>query len=61
MAIKNMPPKLPSPLLASALFAIPLGSVISKYPKKEIEKKINTIKKIIFNVALVEILLKISG
>jgi hypothetical protein len=30
IAIKNIPPKLPNPLFASALLAIPLGRVISK-------------------------------
>ena len=61
IAIKKMPPKLPNPLLASALLAMPLGNVISKKPKNEMAKKIKMIKKIIFKVGLVEILLKISG
>ena len=61
MAIKKMPPKLPNPLLASALLAIPEGKLISKYPKKEIEKKMKIAKKAMFNHALVEMLLKISG
>ena len=61
IAIKNIPAKLPNPLLESALLAIPLGKLISKNPKKEILKNINMIKKIIFNQGLVEILLKISG
>jgi len=61
IAIKNIPTKLPKPLLASALLAIELGNVISKNPKKEILKKIKIRKKIIFNQGLVEILLKISG
>ena len=61
MAIKKMPPILPSPLFESALFAMPLGKEISKNPKNEILKKMNIIKKIIFNHGLVDILLKISG
>ena len=61
IAIKNIPAKLPNPLLESALLAIPLGKLISKNPKKEILKNINMIKKIIFNQGLVDILLKISG
>ena len=61
IAIKNIPAKLPNPLLESALLAMPLGKLISKKPKKEILKNINMIKKIIFNQGLVEILLKISG
>ena len=61
MAMKNIPPKLPKLLLESATFAIPLGKEISKYPKKEIEKKMKITKKIIFKVAFVEMLLKISG
>jgi hypothetical protein len=61
VAIKKIPPKLPSPLLESALLAIPLGKVISKKPKKDMEKNIKIIKNIIFNQGLVEILLKISG
>ena len=61
MAIKNMPPILPSPLFESALLAMPLGKDISKNPKNEILKTMNIIKKIIFNHGLVEILLKISG
>ena len=61
IAIKNMPAKLPNPLLESALLAIPLGKLISKNPKKEILKNINMIKNIIFNQGFVEILLKISG
>ena len=60
-AIKKIPPILPNPLFESALPAMPLGSVISKKPKKEIAKKIKMIKKIILSVELVEILLKISG
>ena len=61
MAIKKMPPILPSPLFESALLAIPLGKEISKNPKNEILKTINITKKLIFNHGLVEILLKISG
>ena len=61
MAMKKIPPKLPKPLLASALLAIPEGKLISKYPKKEIEKKIKMAKKAMFSHALVEMLLKISG
>ena len=61
IAIKKIPPKLPNPLFESALLAIPLGSVISKKPKKEMEKNIKITKKIIFNTGLVEMLLKISG
>ena len=61
IAIKNIPAILPNPLLESALLAIPLGKLISKNPKKEILKKTNMIKNIIFNQGLVEILLKISG
>ena len=34
---------------------------IAKYPKKEIEKKMKIAKKAMFNHALVEMLLKISG
>lgn len=60
-AIKKIPPILPNPLLLSALLAIPDGSVISKNPKNEIEKKIKMTKNTTFNQALVEILLKISG
>ena len=61
IAMKNMPPKLPKLLLESATLAILLGKLISKYPKKEMAKKIKMIKKSMFNVALVEILLNISG
>lgn len=60
-AIKKMPLTLVKPLLASTLPAMPEGRVISKYPKKEMAKNMNTTKKKIFNHALVEILLNISG
>jgi hypothetical protein len=60
-AIKNIPPTLPNPLFESALLAILLGNVNSKYPKKEMAKKINITKKITFSHGLVEMLLKISG
>ena len=56
-----MPPKLPTPLLLSALLAREEGKPISYKPKNDKAKNTNTAKKIKFNQTFVEILLKISG
>ncbi len=60
-AIKNIPMKLVTPALESAPLAKLPGSVISKYPKKEMANTTKMIKKIMLSQTLVEILLSISG
>src|SRR4051812_7913258 len=60
-AIKKIPPILVIFAFASALLANPPGRVISKYPKKEMAKRIKMAKKNTFSGALVEILFNISG
>ncbi len=60
-AMKNMPATFPAPDLAPALLAKPEGRPISNKPKNDKANTMKTIKKIIFSVTLVEILLKISG
>jgi hypothetical protein len=60
-AIKKIPPILPMPERELVLLAIPPGSVISKYPKKEIANTIKTTKKKMFNHTLVEILFSTCG
>ncbi len=59
-AMKNIPNK-PAPCLEFVLFAIPLGSEISKKPKKDTAKTIKTTKKLMFNQILVEISLYTVG
>src|ERR1700694_1411281 len=60
-AIKNIPRKSPRPERASTFEAKPPGREISKYPKNEMAKTMNTTKKQRFSGTFVEILLRISG
>ena len=60
-AIKNIPTILPVPAFASALPEKLLGNVISKRPKKDKAKTINTAKKITLSHGFVEIEFNISG
>jgi len=59
-AIKNIPAT-SRPERALALFARPLGKLISKYPKKEMANTMKTIKKKRFNQTLVEKLFSTCG
>mgnify|MGYP000065897269 CR=1 FL=1 len=59
--IKNIPKTPPTFEAESTLFTHLLGNLISKYPKNEIAKTINTIKKIILTQALVAIAFKEPG
>ena len=60
-AIKKIPTKFPIPDLESAPLAILPGSVISKYPKKDIANTMNIAKNSRFSQTLVEMLFRISG
>src|SRR5687767_13586371 len=60
-AIKNIPPRSPSPDLESILLARPDGRPISNKPKKDSANTTKMAKKVRFSQTLVEILLNISG
>ena len=59
-AIKKIP-AVSSPERALALLAKPAGSVISKYPKKEMANTMKMVKKKRFNHTLVEKLFNTCG